>query len=153
MKFRKRPVVVEAVQFLGTKKSFDEIWAWACPSNDTIKSPVHCGNRPGGEDDYRVLYVDTLEGEMKAFSGDWIIRGVVGEFYPCNSDVFLRTYALVEGEPAEQENKPCPFCGGEEPIRDHNEYGKYWLMCRSCAATGPWMKSEAGGDAAWNRRM
>lgn len=93
-KYRKKPVVIEAMQYDGTAESFDRIWGWLCPSDDTLLSPVHCdSDRPGeppGD-----LSVDTLEGEMTARAGDWIIRGVVGEVYPCKPAVFAATYEEV----------------------------------------------------------
>lgn len=42
------------------------------------------------------ITISTLEGKMKAVDGDWIIRGIKGEFYPCKPDIFLATYEAVE---------------------------------------------------------
>jgi hypothetical protein len=79
-RFRKKPVVVEARQ-LGL--DYDEdcaIVAW-------------CGGRALGEEyEPNVLAIDTLEGTMEAAHGDWIIRGVQGEHYPCKPDIFAATY-------------------------------------------------------------
>lgn len=96
-KFRKRPIVIEAMRIDGTKERFDDIWDWACPSNDTLKSPIHCGNKFDGEggDDYGILYIDTLEGQMIANLGDWIVKGINGEFYPVKPDIFKKTYEEV----------------------------------------------------------
>ena len=44
------------------------------------------------------LIIETLEGDMKCSIGDWIIKGVNGEFYPCKPDIFEKTYDKVEGE-------------------------------------------------------
>lgn len=80
-KYRKRPVVIEAIQWDGTDGSARTIQDWA--------------NTPGA---VRVLYnvatlvIQTLEGDMTATPGDWIIRGVKGEFYPCKPDIFQATY-------------------------------------------------------------
>ena len=41
------------------------------------------------------IYIDTLEGKMKANKGDWIIKGVKGELYPCKPDIFLETYEYI----------------------------------------------------------
>ena len=78
MKFRKKPVVVEAVQFKG---NFDEIERFV-----------------GGDAEFRdgKLVVATLEGPLFATHNDWIIKGVKGEFYPCKPDIFALTYELVE---------------------------------------------------------
>jgi len=42
------------------------------------------------------MVIKTLEGEMTALSGDWIIKGIQGEYYPCKPDIFEKTYELVE---------------------------------------------------------
>ena len=75
-KFRKKPVIVEAVQWTG--ENLDEIEAFA----------PDCAfyNRTNG------ILIDTLEGLMEAKLGDWIIKGVQGEFYPCKPDIFAATY-------------------------------------------------------------
>lgn len=88
-KYRKRPVVIEAMQFTDAA-SFAAIWDWACPSNDTLQSPIHCTN--DNENDPGSLVIDTLEGRMIANPGDWIIKGVAGEFYPCKPDIFEKSY-------------------------------------------------------------
>lgn len=81
MRFRKKPIIIDAIQFTG-KNSAD----------------IHefCGNaarEPVGTD---IMEIVTLEGVMVASPKDWIIRGVKGEFYPCKPDVFEKTYELVE---------------------------------------------------------
>jgi hypothetical protein len=88
MKFRKKPVVVEAELFDGGFSSTSHI------ANDFSSGKVI----PKDVDAYGVqtLEVSTLEGKMVARVGDWIIKGVNGEFYPCKPDIFEKTY-----EPAE----------------------------------------------------
>ena len=89
-KYRKKPVVVEAMKFV--------------PDNGTVIAEW-CGGRfsvepkPSDPDDvgYR-LYIPTLEGTMTAQVGDYIIRGVKGEFYPCKPDIFEATYEAADGE-------------------------------------------------------
>lgn len=78
-KFRKKPVVIEAVQWKGN--NVDEISAFAS-SNASVK-----GN---------TVIIGTLEGNMNASVNDWIIKGVNGEFYPCKPDIFEKTYEPVE---------------------------------------------------------
>lgn len=82
-KFRKKPVVIEAVQFTGD--ATQELVDFMYPADIVIKtsSPPY-------------LSIHTLEGHMLANVGDWIIRGVKGELYPCKPDIFEATY-----EPAE----------------------------------------------------
>lgn len=74
--FRKKPVVIEAVQFDGT---FASVEAMQIPS---------CSHDLGS----RTLEIETLEGVMVAQPGDWIIKGVKGEFYPCKPEIFAATY-------------------------------------------------------------
>ncbi len=76
-KFRKKPVVIEAVRFDG---NFDEIELFV-----------------GGDSEFRdgELVIATLEGAMRASPGDWIIRGVQGELYPCKPEIFAETYEQV----------------------------------------------------------
>lgn len=77
-KFRKKPIEIEAVQFVAG--NFDEIEKFV-----------------GGDAEFRgsELIVATLEGPLRAAPGDWIIRGVKGELYPCKSDIFEATYEPV----------------------------------------------------------
>lgn len=82
--FRKKPVVIEAVQYDGRNGA--EIAAWASDA-DIIEGT---GTRVGK------LFVSTLEGTMAADVGDWIIKGVAGEFYPCKDEIFKQTYEEVE---------------------------------------------------------
>lgn len=83
-KFRKIPVEIEAVQF----------------NNDNPNEAfnfISC-NRVAGfnSDGSKCIIIQTLEGNMKAEIGDWIIKGVNGEFYPCKPDIFEKTYEKVE---------------------------------------------------------
>lgn len=86
--FRKKPVEIEARQ-LGSK-SFDhmqELVAWINEAYGLKQSPAwHDGNG---------INIQTLEGTMRADVGDWIIRGVKGEHYPCKPDIFEATYEAV----------------------------------------------------------
>jgi len=77
---RKKPVVVEAVLHTGT--NWDELEKW-CPYGLSTQSD----NKP--------IFIDTLEGKMRCDVGDYIIKGVNGEFYPCKPDIFKKTYEIV----------------------------------------------------------
>lgn len=82
-KYRKKPVVIDAIQW---KINFDELVL-------TLKIDPHLLiTSPNGQ----VLFISTLEGLMEAQIGDWIIRGVNGELYPCKPDIFEKTYESVE---------------------------------------------------------
>lgn len=82
MKYRKKPVVIEAVQWTGIIKP--DVEHLLGKANVLLKGTS--------------LLIPTLEGVMEARMGDYIIRGVSGELYPCKSDIFRKTYVLVEAE-------------------------------------------------------
>ena len=83
-KFRKKPIVIEAMHHTGDE-SIGPILAWAGRTEDRLVWGE------GGR-----IHIRTLEGEMQARVGDWIIKGVAGEFYPCKPDIFKATYEAVE---------------------------------------------------------
>ena len=83
-KYRKRPIVIDAVQFMGDN------------DGDCLDFLGMRNNPPNPLDTKRNLYIDTLEGRMLVSIGDWIIRGINGEFYPCKSDIFDKTYEKLE---------------------------------------------------------
>ena len=91
--YRKKPVVIEAAQYDGTVESATAIIDWALASDATIT--YHCSDGEACRRDTHSLAVATLEGTMLALPGDWIIRGVKSEFYPCKSDIFAATYEAV----------------------------------------------------------
>lgn len=80
-KFRKKPVVIEAVQWTGD--NFGEIGAFS----ENIYGPY-------GKD-IPHIEIETIEGRMIANVGDWIIKGVEDEVYPCKESIFIKTYELV----------------------------------------------------------
>ncbi len=83
-KFRKKPVVIEAVQLRW------DTWSEMC---DLIKDKG-CGGKFGEAGSIN-LAIPTLEGVMTASENDWIIKGVKGEIYPCKPDIFEATYEVV----------------------------------------------------------
>jgi hypothetical protein len=87
MKFRKKPVEIEAVQI--TEQGVLTIPEWLEHAMDN--GFVLMGITMNG----CVVYIYTLEGVMIGFPGDWIIRGVKGELYPCKPDIFDATYEAV----------------------------------------------------------
>lgn len=96
MKFRKKPVVIDAFQWDGSAESATPIIKWALESDTCIRYYEHLldGEFIAHPDPF--LLIDTLEGRMSASTGDWIIKGVNGEFYPCKPDIFDKTYEVVE---------------------------------------------------------
>ena len=79
-KYRKKPVVIEAIQNTG----------------DNVLECAEFAKGIPPPDGARHFYIDTLEGEMKCNVGDWVIRGVKGECYPCKPDIFEATYEKAE---------------------------------------------------------
>ena len=85
MKFRKKPVVIEAWQIpLDSDDSTRETPSWVIQA--VIARTVELIG-PGGK-----AYINTLEGKMAADPGDWLIKGVKGELYACKPDIFAMTY-------------------------------------------------------------
>ena len=86
MKYRKHPVVIEAVQFKDTEESILELSELGL---DPVRIDYADLSNP-------LLKIETLEGLMIATEGDYIIKGVQGEFYPCKHDIFKEIYEKVE---------------------------------------------------------
>jgi len=82
-KYRKKPVVIEAMQYRSDLP---------LPFQDSA-APVCYGIING--DDMPTFYVETVEGPLRVSEGDWIIKGIKGEFYPCKPDIFEATYEPV----------------------------------------------------------
>lgn len=74
-KFRKKPVEIEAIRYTGENGAAVGLFVGYADRNDLNQ-----------------FVISTLEGKMCASPGDWIIRGVAGEFYPCRADIFEATY-------------------------------------------------------------
>lgn len=91
MKFRKKPVVIEAIQYNNLNKDEIDTFVGKVLDFEMSDSAYEAGVAPP----MRVLCIPTLEGVMKASPFDWIIRGVSGEFYPCKPDIFEKTYERV----------------------------------------------------------
>ena len=96
IKFRKKPVVIEAFQMTPERRISNADWppwlhqAW----NDGTLNPVNVEQFPIANVD--LLSIRTLEGEHLVSWGDWIIQEVKGELYPCKNDIFEATYEPVE---------------------------------------------------------
>lgn len=85
-KFRKKPVVIEAMQLVDDLANHHAVARWITDGGGRVVMPPlePC------------LFIETLEGRMRADIGDWVIRGVANEFYPCKPDIFEATYEPVE---------------------------------------------------------
>jgi len=77
-KFRKKPVIIEAQKYTRNGLEAEKVAEWC-----------------GGKQTDNGCEISTLEGTMLADYGDWIIKGVKGEFYPCKPDIFEATYEAV----------------------------------------------------------
>lgn len=95
MKFKKKPVEIEAVQWKGD--NLFDVYSFMNNHSPDITSNIKLDKWQDYEDVVRAkgLKIQTLEGEMSASVNDWIIKGVHGEFYPCKPDIFELTYELV----------------------------------------------------------
>ena len=85
-KYRKLPVVIEAQQFIDENKN--QVLSWARSFQFNIH---HSWDKEGNP----TIVIPTLEGDMTASFGDWIIRGANGELYPCNPEIFEKTYKPI----------------------------------------------------------
>ena len=121
MKYRKKPVVIEAKQFLGTGESFEEI--------DDFMEGTLCVNQSKFGD---MPFIKTLEGDMTISVGDYIIKGVNGEFYPCKPDIFEKTYEQV------CTHHYCDWCDAPIPDEEWEEGNRLCEMCRDADSRIPY---------------
>ena len=95
MKYRKKSLVVEALRFDGSVSSAAKICKWAneystMPDGDPWIDYVTIDGVTAED-----FLVHSLEGIMEVAQGDWVIKGIKGEFYPCKQDIFGATYEAV----------------------------------------------------------
>jgi hypothetical protein len=95
--FRKKPVVIEAWQFTPENCARPPSWVKGRWEKGRVENGIVTLSKDGED----LLFIDTLEGTMSAHVGDWIIKGVKGELYPCKPDIFAATYEAADdkGEP------------------------------------------------------
>ena len=101
-KFIKKPVTIEAIQITDSNGWIIEQWS----NEKVVQSPVlePTVSNPCGT----YLQVYTLEGVMIAYPGDWIIKGVAGEFYPCKDNIFKLSYQLFDHQNCDDcDRNPC----------------------------------------------
>jgi len=131
--YRKKPVIVEAIQFTGEQScAIIELWAGGRVFASPVLEPTK--DNPSG----LYLQVDTLEGISPAIVGDWIIKGIKGEFYPCKPDIFAMTYessstlpSLISAdvvEKVEELLETMPYLQGSIEKNTSNE-GTYCAYC------------------------
>ncbi len=88
MKFRKKPIVIEAFKWTGDDNQVEDP-EWIVEAMKEKKVSIEVWN---GE---LVMFIETLEGTMQGKLGDYIIKGIKGEIYPCKPDIFEATYETV----------------------------------------------------------
>ena len=88
MKYRKKPIIIDAIRFGGSSTAVGQVKHWM-ETGEYIE--YHYSTS-----DFRSMEIETLEGTMIASPGDYIIKGINGEFYPCKPDIFEKTYEEVE---------------------------------------------------------
>jgi hypothetical protein len=104
MKYRKKPVVIEAFQL-----GYDEMPDWFIQNEtDRVVTLQHICETTNPPIYKTICDIQTLEGTMRANHGDFIIKGVNGELYPCKPGIFVKTYEPLEGH----EVKPSVPGGG-----------------------------------------
>ena len=108
MKFRKKPVVIEAWQNTHTPRPTP---LWLVDAFGTAKIQFAGGGR---------IDIHTLEGVMRAELGDWIIRGVMGELYPCKPDIFEATYEAARMSNYERLKVAIEVAAAKEGFKVHN---------------------------------
>jgi hypothetical protein len=109
MKYRKKPVVIEAFQFNGTPQGALEVFGhFEIPGGKFV--PDH-DLRTG------TLLIPTLEGDHTASRGDFIIKGIKGEFYPCKPDIFAATYEPVSEPEANSDTDDQYYRNSEASVQ------------------------------------
>lgn len=92
MKFRKKPVIIEAFKWTGGPDQEDDP-QWMI---DAIKDGTVYFERCASDNHVKCMVIETLEGDHRASFGDYLIQGVKGEIYPCKPDIFELTYEVAE---------------------------------------------------------
>ncbi len=88
-RYRKKPIIIEAIQFTGTEDNLNLL-------KDFIDRDIHIIRKSIPQGKIVKIIIETLEGDHIANIGDYIIKGIKGEHYPCKPDIFEMTYEKVE---------------------------------------------------------
>jgi hypothetical protein len=92
-KYRKKPVEIDAIQFDGYNHHFvSGFMGCSCGFGKPVRNDCPYNHSKAGP---KSIFIRTLEGEHRADRGDWIVRGVKGEYYPCKPEIFEATYEAV----------------------------------------------------------
>jgi hypothetical protein len=96
-KFRKKPVVIEAFKYDGDFKTSDGKYYAPNWAVEALKKGLMFYGAEGSESPPCELYIETLEGTHHVSVGDYVIKGIQGELYPCKPDIFEKTYEAEMG--------------------------------------------------------
>ena len=94
MKYKKKPIIIDAIQFDGL--NLEEVKEFV--GDKLVYDIIDTAWQVGKGRPHILMKIKTLEGDMNVSEMDYIIKGVNGEFYPCKPDIFYKTYEEVEGE-------------------------------------------------------
>lgn len=126
-KFRKKAVVIEAVQWDGTDKIFNQILRWSITEISIYRRQTATGTP---------LIIPTLEGHMECREGDWIIKYEGGKFYPCKPDIFEATYEPEEAGADDHRNISDLLLAVSMVLSDWDS-----PAIHSVYTTSPWIKA------------
>lgn len=93
MKYKKKPVVIEAIQY--TEDNYKDVIKFVGIENCNVTVnhlSMDTNINPNKKEAIITFFINTLEGKMLVSNGDFVIKGVKGEFYPCKPDIFWQTY-------------------------------------------------------------
>lgn len=143
MKFRKKPVVVEAFHYDGDLKDSKGHWyvpKWAVKAYEN--NVMFYGREPHFLYSPSELFIQTLEGTRHVSVGDYIIKDVNGELYPCKLDIFAKTYEPADGmKPiGEKYVWSCPNCNSYA-IYGY-EFDEKFKYCPKCGQKIDWSEAE-----------
>lgn len=115
-RFRKLPIEIDAIQFTGTGESCTAVTEFFGGSSRGDNHKWKTCTNDGG-------WIVTLEGRMEFNPSDWIIRGVMGEYYPCRADIFAATYEPAGAVSAQPTYPGRPGDGWQD------DEGAHWVLC------------------------
>lgn len=128
MKYRKKPVEIEARQL--TPETREALSQWMnngkSGASDNKSALLAWYYDSNGADE---LYIETLEEVMVARNGDWIIRGVDGEFYPCKPDIFAKTYEPATSTTTKEEAIKALRIHANNPDQEEAHYAADDVLC------------------------
>ena len=106
MRYTKRPITIDAMQWHGSDSDAHHVVLWILNNGGKAhyqSTPIKVAGPGRGITTVPPhIVIETLEGKMKAFPGDYVIKGIKGEFYSCKADIFSQTYEVAEDDDGEE---------------------------------------------------